>query len=258
MTRRTRSTSRQPGPSKKRPRLAAPTREASVLEIIELTDSDNDFPAPQRNRTQPGPSSHPTPAQTPNAVLTFGKPRPELLTDAPASTPGSSQHVVRQERQGDHGPLFLPDSDDEKSMARLPPVPVTQDVPDGAVTPPHPPPPEPAAPKAPAVVDPIDEYVVRVLEIVPDVQPTHAVGLIEQFMQSQPANVVEFVLHALFEDPSYPRVNQKGKHKRDEPDSDPNARGSPKPKVDYASKERVYNCGPHYFERSLVRNFKFS
>ncbi|KAG8216970.1 hypothetical protein J3R82DRAFT_7275 [Butyriboletus roseoflavus] len=247
MTRRTRSASRQPGPSRKRPRLAA--REPSILEVIELTDSDNDLPVPQKNRPQPGPS-HPTPARTSDTALTFGKPRSDIFADAPAAAPGSSQHVVCRERQGGSGPLFLPGSDDEEHGTRLPPVPVAQDAPDAAPAHPPLPRPEPAAPQAP-LADPIDEYIVRVLEIVPDVQPIHAHALIEQVMQSQPGNVIEFVLHALFENPSYPKTDEKGKHKRVEPDGVPDARGSPKPKEDYVSKERVYNCGPQYLKHSL-------
>ena len=251
MARRTRSASRQPGPSKTRPRLAA--REPSIVEIIELTDSDDDLPAPKRPHRQPGPS-RPTPATASNPALTFGKPQSGILADAPPPAPGPSQHVARRERQGDGVPLFLPASDDEQRVIHPPPAPVAQDIPDAALAHP-PPPPEPAAPQAPAPVDPIDEYVVRVLEIVPDVQPTHALALIEQFMQSQPGNVVEFVLHALFEDPSYPKADKKGKNKQVEPVGDSNVRGSPSPKLDYTSKERVYDCGPHYFDCSLVSNF---
>ena len=247
MARRTRSASRQPGPSKKRPRLAPPAREPSIVEVIELTDSDDDLPAPKRPHHQPGPSQ-PTPA---TAAPNFGKPS-GILADAPPPAPGPSQHVMRREQQGDGAPLFLPASDDEQHVIRPPPVPVAQDVPDAALAHPPPPPPEPAAPQAPAPVDPTDEYIVRVLEIVPDVQPTHTLDLIEQFMQSQPGNVVEFVLHALFENPSYPKVDQKGKHKQHEPDGDPIVRGPPSPKVDYTSKARVYNCGPQYFDCSLV------
>jgi TRIAD3 protein (E3 ubiquitin-protein ligase RNF216) len=252
VARRTRSASRQPGPSRKRPRLAPPAREPSIAEIIELTDSDDDLPAPKRFHRQPGPS-RPTPAAPSNAAPAFGKPDSGILADAPPPAPGPSQHVARREQQADGAPLFLPASDDEQHVVRPPPVPVAQDVPDAALAHPPPPPPEPPAPQAPAPVDPTDEYIVRVLEIVPDVQPTHALALIEQFMPSQPGNVVEFVLHALFENPSYPKVDKKGKHKQAEPDGDPIVR-APSPKVDYTSKARVYDCGPHYFDCSLVSN----
>lgn len=248
MTNHTRSTGRKSGPSKKRSRLAVPACEPSIVEIIELSDSDNDLPMRRplkKIRSRSGPSQ-----STSSAALTFGKPNAEILADAPASASGPSKHVARQEKQADGGPLFLPSSDDE---AHPPSLPVAQDVPDAPFPHPQPLSPEPSAP-APAPINPIDEYIARVLEIVPDVQPTHAFALIEQLMQSQPENVVEFVLHALFENPSYPKVDKKGKHKRDESDGDHNTRASPRPRVDYTSKERAYNGGPHYFERSLVSN----
>ena len=258
MTRRTHSASRQSSPPKKRPRLAVPAREPSVIEIIELTDSDSERPmhrAPKKWSRKAGPSQ-----PTSGEPVTFGKPNAELLADAPAPTPGPSQNGARPEQQHNGEPLFLPGSDDEQHVVHPPPVPASQGVPSAAPTHPQPlppsspAPPAPAPAPAPAPVDPVDGYIASVLEIVPDVQPTHALALIEQLMQSQPGNVVEFVLHALFENPSYPKVDKKGKHKRDEPEGDNNARASPRPKVDYTSKERVYNCGPHYFERSLVRD----
>lgn len=239
MKRVTRSASRQLGPSKK-PRLA---RDPSIVEIIELSDSDNDLPmrpAPKRVHSQPGSSR--------KTSQTFGKQDAEMLADAGASTSRSS-HCAANQRDG-QVPLFLPGSDDERHAVH-PPVSVAQNVPDAPCAHPQPLPPEPAS----EPVNPIDGHIARVLEIVPDVQPNHALSLIEQLMQSQPENVVEFVLHALFENPSYPKVDKKGKHKRDEPDDDPNARASPKPRIDYASKARVYNCGPHYFECSLVSNW---
>ncbi|KAG9309994.1 hypothetical protein JVU11DRAFT_10028 [Chiua virens] len=241
MARHTRSASRQPGPSKKRPRLAHLAREPSVIEVIELSDSDNDVPAPSKTHVQPGPSQ-----TTSGASVGFGKPNTEMLADNAASVSGSSQHAARPEQQGDRAPLFLPGSDDGHEVV----VSVAQDIPDATLVDVHPLP-EPPAPQLPAPIDPFDDHLVRVLEIVPDVQPAHASLLIEQFMQSQPVNVVEFVIHALFENPSYPKMDKKGKHKRDEPDDDSDRRGSPKLKVDYTRKDRVYNCGPGYFERSL-------
>lgn len=100
---------------------------------------------------------------------------------------------------------------------------------------------------------------VSVLEIVPDVQPAHALTLIEQYMQSDPAHVVELVLHALFENPNYPKVDTKGKHKRDEADGDAGDRDSARPRVDYGDRFREWNGSPQdykrYFEHSLVSVF---
>lgn len=249
MARRTRSASRQPGPSKKRTRL---DREPSVVEVIELSDSDDDLPihrSPSKMlHPLPGPPQS-MPSTSSNVALAFGKPNSQILAGA-LLAPGPSQHTARR----DDVPLFLPGSDDEQHVIHPTLVPVAQALPDAAPVHPQPVPPEPAPP-APVPVDPIDEHFVRVLEIFPDVQPSYALELIEQFMHSQPGNIVEFVLHALLENPSYPKADKKGKHKRDELDNEPNTRGTPRPKVDYTSKDRVYDCGPHYFECSLVSNY---
>ncbi|KAG6377314.1 hypothetical protein JVT61DRAFT_15103 [Boletus reticuloceps] len=238
-------------PIKKTTPVGTTSARPSVAEIIELTDSDDDLPvhgSPKMHHSQPGPSRS-APTTSSNAELTFGKPNSGLLVDGPQP----SQHTARQEQQGDGEPLFLPGSDDEQHVIRPPPAHAARDAPDAALAHPQLPLPEPAqvAPQAPVPVDPIDEYLVRVLEIVPDVQPAHALALIEEFTQTQPGNVVEFVLHALFENPSYPKVDKNGKHKRDASDDDPNIRDPQKPKLDYTSKERVYNGGSHYFECSL-------
>ncbi|KAL4072366.1 hypothetical protein V8B97DRAFT_1958637 [Scleroderma yunnanense] len=136
----------------------------------------------------------------------------------------------------DPPPLFYPvnDSDD-------PPLPLVHSRPAT-------PQPEPLS----EPVDPRDAYIARVIEIVPDVQPAHVLGLVEQFIQSHPEHVVELVLHALFEDPSYPKIDRKGKRKRDadEDDKEP-PRASPKPKIDYLSPDRMFDGGPYYFDLSM-------
>jgi len=116
--------------------------------------------------------------------------------------------------------------------------------------------PRPATPQpAPSVlpVDPTDGHLARIIEVVPDVQPVHALGLVERFIQSNPEHVVELVLHAIFEDPSYPKIDRKGKRKRDadEVKQDP-PRASLKPRIDYLSAERVFDGGPYYFDLSMV------
>ncbi|KAF9234720.1 hypothetical protein BU15DRAFT_52263 [Melanogaster broomeanus] len=263
MADRTRSASRQPGPSKTRARPTA-SKHKSIAEVIELTDSEDDpnlrvvlrkKNQPQRRRDH---EEHPaSSSQAPNAASSFGNARSDLAGDpARIMAPGSSSR--REERIV---PLFFPSSDDERGVHRPPPADVfdaalvaqLRVVPDAVPPLPPPDPPAPVAP-APPPVDPIGECVARVIEVVPDVQPAHVLGLVEQFSATQPGNVVEFVLHALFEDPSYPKVDKKGKRKRDDteaPIEEGSARGVPKPKVDYASKERKYDCGPHYFELSL-------
>ena len=110
----------------------------------------------------------------------------------------------------------------------------------------------PPAPHA-APIDPIDTYVASIIEVVPDVQPAHAFELVERLMQSQPEHAVELALHAIFEDPSYPKIDRKGKRKRD-PDEDEQgpSHANLKPKVDYLSVDRAFDGGPYYFDLSMV------
>ncbi|KIK93205.1 hypothetical protein PAXRUDRAFT_829200 [Paxillus rubicundulus Ve08.2h10] len=251
IARRTRSASRQPGPSKKRPRPTARKQAPmNTKVIIELTDSEDDKVhrkrvSTRKNRSQREHEPHVAPSMIQNGASSSGK--LGILSDAgPASTAVVASGSSLPRRGGRYDPLFLPGSDDERALVEVLPV----------ALPPDAAPPEPPTPKAPLVVpppvvDPVGEYVVRVIEVVPDAQPAHILGLVEQFMNTQPRNVVEFVLHALFEDPSYPKVDKKGKRNRDEPEGDENTRAVPKPRIDYANKEREYSGGPHYFEISL-------
>ncbi|ESK93036.1 ring finger [Moniliophthora roreri MCA 2997] len=89
----------------------------------------------------------------------------------------------------------------------------------------------------------------QVLEIMPDVQPDHATALITQHLQNNTKNVVEVVLHSLFENPNYPKIDKKGKRKATAP-SDPEDKDSKKARVldglDYASTERDFRGGVHY------------
>ncbi|KAH7887197.1 hypothetical protein F5I97DRAFT_1873899 [Phlebopus sp. FC_14] len=242
---RTRSARCQGRPSRK-------PRTTVVTEVIELSDSEDDAP---RERTSPVnrrplirnedvlvASNVPGPS---NGEAVAGVLRPELLGHA-VSEPGPSQHPPL--RQDPVVPLFYPADEDRERSPPMPAVatPPPHSFPEAAPLPLSP----PASQSAPAV-DPTDEYVASVLEIVPDVQPAHVLGLVEQFIKTHPAQVVELILHALFEDPSYPKIDKKGKRKRTEDEADGAVRGTPKPKIDYANKDREYNCGRHYFELSL-------
>ncbi|KAF7294852.1 hypothetical protein MIND_01023100 [Mycena indigotica] len=93
-------------------------------------------------------------------------------------------------------------------------------------------------------VDAVSGYVAQVLEVIPDVDPPHLEGLVRQQLLNAPENVLESVLHILFEDPTYPKSDKKGKRKRVEEDDNP--RNKPKAKIDYASQDRPYNGGVHY------------
>ncbi|EGO04090.1 hypothetical protein SERLA73DRAFT_175842 [Serpula lacrymans var. lacrymans S7.3] len=97
----------------------------------------------------------------------------------------------------------------------------------------------------------MDGYIARVLEIIPDVQPAHVLSLVEKYILTKPDNIVELILHSLFEDPTYPKIDKKGKRKRSEEDEGGATRGSPKLKVDYGQKDRECKGGPHYLDMAL-------
>ncbi|KAF7305009.1 hypothetical protein MKEN_01215900 [Mycena kentingensis (nom. inval.)] len=95
------------------------------------------------------------------------------------------------------------------------------------------------------------EYLAQILEVLPDVVPEHAESLVRAQLALTPHDVLAPVLHSLFEDPAYPKVDRKGKRKRVEPEEEDNVRNKPKPKIDYASKDRPYAGGVHYAQLCL-------
>lgn len=103
-------------------------------------------------------------------------------------------------------------------------------------------------------VDPISKYVARVLEIIPDVEPDHLLNLVTTCLPTYGDQVVEHVLHSLFEDPTYPKAEKKGKCKRKQIDDDPDGHGIPskRTKIDYGNKDRPYTGGVHYADLALV------
>ncbi|KAJ6490170.1 hypothetical protein DFH09DRAFT_1208883 [Mycena vulgaris] len=94
----------------------------------------------------------------------------------------------------------------------------------------------------------LSDYVAQVLEIIPDVDPEHALSLVKHHYPESRDRVVELVLHALFENPAYPKLDKKGKRKRVENED---ARGRPKPKFDYGNKDRENMGGANYAELAL-------
>lgn len=83
----------------------------------------------------------------------------------------------------------------------------------------------------------IDVQLSQVLEIVPDVEPEHALTLLRQYIETYAGGTVERVVGELFEN-SYPKVvTGKGKRKRDDTD-DPAVRRTPE--IDYRSADRPY------------------
>ncbi|KAK0190321.1 hypothetical protein F5146DRAFT_1043758 [Armillaria mellea] len=92
----------------------------------------------------------------------------------------------------------------------------------------------------------------QVLEIVPDVEPNYAQELIAKNLPTFGDNVVETVLHSLFEDASYPKAEKKRKTT-----SGSGSGGSVAKKarvadeVDYASTDRPFAGGPDYAELAI-------
>ncbi|KAG1729566.1 hypothetical protein EDB19DRAFT_115472 [Suillus lakei] len=253
VSRVTRNQNQQPGSQKRRPPGPPPAPSRWTEEIIELTDSDSE-PGPelvfQDNRRPVATHAVPGPSNLP----VIGAPLDGLLA-AGAALPaaGSSQKYLRKDRVAST-PLFY--SDDEDPEIQQIPMSIQQlDVPSVPVLPlaPLPQLPQPSEPPAEAP-DPIDACVARVLEIVPDVEPAHVLGLVKHFIHNPinaGQNVLELVLHSLFENPNYPKVDRKGKRKRTEDDEEGAARGQPAPKIDYFTTDREYKGGVHYFELAL-------
>lgn len=107
--------------------------------------------------------------------------------------------------------------------------------------------------------DPVSACVARVLEIVPDVEPDHLTQLVTRAVSTHGSGVLEHVLHVLFEDSKYPKIDAKGKGKRkhaDDEDKDAQAGGSKRPKVDfgYGDLSRAFKGGPDYLDLALVWN----
>lgn len=258
----TRSQSRQPL-SHKRKALPSPTRQVTG-EIIEISDSDSESAPKLVPLKKKRPENHAQDIYAQYSEPSFSHvpvivAPPVNLLQVAAPSAGSSQND-----RVDAVPLFYPDDEDLEGVREMavpnqglehPPPPVLL-----GVLPPAPPPqpPQTLEPPAPAA-DPTDACVARVLEIVPDVQPAHVLGLVEQFIHlpnDTGQTFLELVLHSLFENPDYPKVDKKGKRKRTEDDAEGTARGQPVPKIDYGAKDREYKGGLYYFDLALVCNYR--
>jgi E3 ubiquitin-protein ligase RNF216 len=102
--------------------------------------------------------------------------------------------------------------------------------------------------------DVYSQYVARVLEIVPDVKPEYAMELVQSCHERFGDGVMEPVLHALFENNSYPKIETgkgKGKGKRKREDDEPSGREKTL-KLDYGSKDRMAPGGPNYKPLALA------
>ncbi|KAJ7632726.1 hypothetical protein FB45DRAFT_913292 [Roridomyces roridus] len=181
--------------------------------VIVLTDSEDEEPRP-RHRDRAGPSK-----RKPNPPLQRRHAPAGSLENIPSKRGSASKSV----------PLFLPS--DEENFDFEPPSVDLQD-------------------ESKLQVDPLPGFVSQILEIVPDVDPEYALSLVREQYPKHQDQVVEPVLHLLFEDPSYPKLDRKGKRKRvetDEAGRDP-AKAA---KIDYGSKDREYKGGIHYGQLSI-------
>ncbi|KAJ7343378.1 hypothetical protein DFH08DRAFT_872523 [Mycena albidolilacea] len=207
-----------------------PRGKGRAVNTYVLSDSDDEDPPIQRphfpdrdaRADAPGPSRR--------------KPTTLLRHKKDASS-GSLENIPakRQPPKPKHTPLFLP-SDEENEPPELRDV---GEEPIDIDNLPSPPP------------DPIPGYVERVLDVLPDALPEHVLELVKQHYPQSREQVAETVLHALFEDPAYPKVDKKGKRKRVEGDVQGEERGQPKPKLDYGSKDREYKGGVHYEQLAI-------
>lgn len=270
------SSSPEPGPSRSQTRSQAQQKVKATAQrqrtrvgtVIELTDSESDSenrPAIKRRALL---SRNATPVESSRSRGT-----PSFTHLQPmAGGSGSLQNIPSQSRRtktptAKNVPLFLPSDEENEPPLRAQPAidntPIDVDIAldNGPV-------PLQIAQHEPMVVDPplepqpeedpLSLYTARVLEIVPDVEPDHLLALVTKFAPSLEDGVVEHVLHALFEDGNYPKVDKKGKGKRKETDD---AKGggiavemppSKKSKIDYADQTREFKGGKHYTDLALV------
>lgn len=229
-------------PLKRRPKPKPPDRPQKPLvrheEVVELSDSDDDR----------------------QAINASGSPKKPVQRHPDVTGPGAS----RKEVQKAIVPLFMNLSEDEEDdmdhFYLTPPV-LEEPDPESAPEPESDPEPEPEPegeasvereddPIA-ALADQVDAYVAQILEIIPDVLPSHIYELIEKHLPTYGSKVVEPILHLLFEDPSYPKVDRNGKRKRVEQDDDDEQRRKPQP-MDYGNKDRKFEGGEHYVDLATV------
>jgi len=236
-----------------------PCTRISPFPVIELTDSDSDdAPIISRQRKKPQSNSVAGPSSNQNRTAALQpKTGPSGSFENIPNTPSRKLKPPTTHSF----PLFLPSDEENEpptsSFVTVSPV-VERFSPFEIVGM------EDAQPIDPPVsvqvlepeieVDTTTTYVSRILEIIPDVEPDHVLDLITKSAPTYGAQVVEHVLHILFEDPTYPKVDKKGKGKRKQVHGDLEGDGTPtkKAKIDYGNKERPYKGGVHYADMALV------
>jgi hypothetical protein len=99
------------------------------------------------------------------------------------------------------------------------------------------------------------KHLTLILEVIPDVLPTHIAGLIKKLYPTHKDRVVERILQDLFDNPSYPKVEKAsaGKSKRKAEELGDALGGHPsRVKIDFASVDRPKPPGKNYRKLALV------
>lgn len=237
------------GRPRKRMRRMPPPRPEEVIDVFDsdeeqppqtqLSSASNSF---QMEATQP--RTLPSPRSQP---LFLPEPEPDV-------------EELLQQQAGPSGLPASPRLEQQQSSSRREVLPLRREA---SVYLPAPADPE-TVPDSDDESDQFGGYVAQVLEIVPDVDPPYVLGLLIQYYPDYRDKVVEPVLHRLFEDPSYPKLERgKGKRKRDDGDEngevgshDGPVGGSGKGKekdIDYSKKDRPKTGGVHYMDLAVVR-----
>ncbi|ETW80698.1 hypothetical protein HETIRDRAFT_476396 [Heterobasidion irregulare TC 32-1] len=222
---------------RKRMPLFLPEREEQ--EIIEITDSDSSTPR-KRRKLEHGneqPQAGPSNAINPQAAT----PAPRRGSTRRGSTRPKTPSTSKQPAVGRADEQIT-----AASQVQLP----------ERLTPPDlPPPREPSLqsivldeepPPSPEPEDPFQLCLAQVHEIVPDVLPEYVLQLIQTFQEK--GDLVGEVLHALFEDPTYPRINSKGKAKAVLPERKAPSAQATTGEIDFSRVDRDRNGGPVYVE----------
>lgn len=100
------------------------------------------------------------------------------------------------------------------------------------------------------VADPMDHYLSLVLEVVPDMDPEHAMALIQRNLPDLGEGVVQHIIHHALENPTYPRLDKKGKKRKR--DDSPSSSSVPAPACNFASIKREFTGGGSYSTIALV------
>lgn len=105
-------------------------------------------------------------------------------------------------------------------------------------------------------IPPTDSILASVLQIIPNVAPDHVTELISELSNNldptrQGPQFLEHILHNIFENPDYPKVN-KAKLKRKHEDEEAESSQNKKVKIDYESTDRQIPNSANYSKMAEV------